>query len=189
MRGRILLLVIVAALSATAAALAAQGEAPHTTGRAAGMPLRDGALAPGMLTVRVVRGGFSANLTGQDVQLEVSGEGARRAPTGSDGRAEFAHVTVGSRVRAWTVVGGERLESEPFEVPAEAGVRLLLVAEDDAVAARSDAARPILTAEPRPAAVPAGMPASRSVAVIRMTLVALTAAALGVVVWRLGRTG
>lgn len=96
--------------------------------RAAGMPLNDGALAPGMLTVRVVEGAFTRDVAGQVVTVEVEGGTVESAQTGSDGRAQFAHLPVGARVRAWTSVGGERLESDSFAMPADSGVRVLLVA-------------------------------------------------------------
>ncbi len=98
--------------------------------RAAGMPLGDGTLAPGMLTVRIVRGDFSNNAADQDVTIEVTGGAAQRARTGADGRAQFAHLAVGASVRAVATVDGESLTSDVFTIPAESGVRLLLVAGD-----------------------------------------------------------
>ena len=111
---------------------AAQALPPETAAtqmvRAAGMPLNDGALAPGMLTVRLVEGAFIRNLPDQMVEVEVVGGKVDSARTGSDGRAQFAHLPIGARVHARAMVGGERLESETFEMPAQSGVRLLLVA-------------------------------------------------------------
>jgi hypothetical protein len=103
------------------------GQSP-TMVRAAGMPLNDGALAPGMLTVRVVQGAFTHDLAGQAVDVEVTGAKTARAMTGSDGRAQFAHLPVGAAVRAIAIVGDERLESDVFPMPEASGVRLLLVA-------------------------------------------------------------
>lgn len=96
--------------------------------RGAGMPLNDGGLAPGMLTVRVVEGAFTRNFAGQLVEVEVAGGKIESARTGPDGRAQFAHIPIGARLRAWSSVDGERLESDSFEMPAESGVRVLLVA-------------------------------------------------------------
>jgi hypothetical protein len=98
--------------------------------RAAGMPLGDGSLAPGMLTVRIVRGDFSNNAADQDVTIEVTGAAAQTARTAADGRAQFVHLAVGASVRASATVDGQRLASETFTMPAESGVRLLLVAGD-----------------------------------------------------------
>ena len=105
--------------------------------RAAGMPLNDGALAPGMLTVRVVEGAFVRDIANQLVELEIAGGKIESGRTGPDGRAQFAHVPVGARVRATVSVDGERLESESFEMPTESGVRLLLVASANAGAPAS----------------------------------------------------
>jgi hypothetical protein len=96
--------------------------------RAAGMPLNDGALAPGMLSIRVVEGAFTRDIANQVVEVEVAGGKIESARTGPDGRAQFAHLPAGARVRAWALVEGERLESDSFEMPAQSGVRLLLVA-------------------------------------------------------------
>lgn len=96
--------------------------------RAAGMPLNDGALAPGMLTVRVVEGAFTRDLVNQVIELEVAGGKIESTRTGPDGRAQFAHLPVGGRVRVSTTVNGERLYSDSFDMPGQSGVRVLLVA-------------------------------------------------------------
>jgi hypothetical protein len=103
-------------------------QTPPAMARAAGMPLGDGALAPGMLTVRVVRKDFTNNVAGHTVTVEASAGGRVSATTGADGRAEFAHLPVGTSVRAETTVDGERLSSETFAMPADSGVRVLLIA-------------------------------------------------------------
>ena len=97
--------------------------------RAAGMPLNDGTLAPGTLTVRVVKGAFTHDFANQLVEVEVAGGRIASARTGADGRAQFAHLPIGARVRAFSTVDGERLESDRFDIPAESGVRVLLVAD------------------------------------------------------------
>ncbi len=101
--------------------------------RAAGMALHDGALPPGTLTVRIVRGDFSGNRPGVRVALETDGQPAKESTTGADGRAQFAHLPVGRSVRVWATVDGERLSSEAIVLPAESGVRVLLVAGDQFV--------------------------------------------------------
>jgi len=103
--------------------------ARHTMLQAAGMPLNDGALPPGMLTVRVVRGAFTADLSGETVTIDVAGR-QETARTGADGRAQFAHLPVGAAVRVSAIVENQRLTSETFALPAESGVRVLLVADD-----------------------------------------------------------
>ena len=108
---------------------------------AAGMPLNDGELPPGTLTVRVVRGGFAGNLAARDVVLDVLGGDTRTARTNAEGRAEFADVPVGAHVRASALVDGEPLESTAFPMPTDSGVRVLLATGaigDDAVPAPAD---------------------------------------------------
>lgn len=133
---RIVIIVAMALGSAGLAAGQAQPSVPPAGGtqqmvRAAGMPLQDGELPPGSLTVRVVQGAFTANLSGIPVEVQVAGQPALRAQTGALGRAEFAHLPVGVQARAAAVVNGERLESESFRIPAESGVRVLLIAGGD----------------------------------------------------------
>jgi len=173
--------------------------------RAAGMPLQDGTLAPGSLTVRIVQGDFTGNMSGLDVDLEVSGEGAKRAQTGADGRAAFAHLPIGASVTASTTVNGERLQSDPFTMPADAGIRLLFVAGgtfvDTATAAGAQAippiggaaagtAPPIATAPapgtsaPATSLAPAPARPTDGVATFRIVMVALTALAFVAVGWR-----
>ena len=167
--------------------------------RAAGMPLNDGALAPGMLTVRIVEGAFTRDLANQVVELEVAGGRIESARTGPDGRAQFAHLPIGARVRATSVVGDERLESNSFDVPPQSGVRLLLVAGADADAPVSagvpsrvlppnhpplpDASVPISTGPS-----PAGDGAD-GVLAVRAVLVTATLFAFGIVLVRRPRRG
>lgn len=130
MRVALLLVAVLVPVSAVAqqAPAALGGAESQIMVRAAGMPLNDGALAPGMLTVRVVEGAFTRDLAGQAVDVQVTGGRTERAVTGGDGRAQFAHLPIGGEVRARALVGDERLESDAFVMPSDSGVRLLLVA-------------------------------------------------------------
>jgi hypothetical protein len=128
MRTAIAALVIVLIPALCAAQTSPPNDAATQMVRAAGMPLNDGALAPGMLTVRVVEGAFTRDFANQLVDVEVAGGKIESARTGPDGRAQFAHLPIGARVRARASVEGERLESDSFEMPAQSGVRVLLVA-------------------------------------------------------------
>jgi hypothetical protein len=92
-----------------------------------GVPLPVSDVAPGTVTVRVIRGSLTNAVTGQDVELSVGGA-TRTAKTNDAGRAEFSGLAPGTRVKASTVVDGERLVSREFDVPATGGVRLMLVA-------------------------------------------------------------
>jgi hypothetical protein len=208
---------LVLALTLTLAPAAASGQAPslapgasdpgHTMTRAAGMPLNDGSLAPGMLTVRIVRGDFSNNVPDQDVTVTLDGGKVERARTGSDGRAQFAHLPVGARVRAAAVVDGERLESDTFPVPAESGVRLLLVVGDGPVTATGPAPGSVpptaaagagamtasVPAAPAVEPVPAGTPAAEggtdTILVIRVVLASLTVLAIALLFARRRASG
>ena len=175
----------VAAAQAVPPALSTDNAASHMV-RAAGMPLRDGALPPGTLTVRIVQGGFSGNLGGQSVQVEVLGGKVEVATTGADGRAQFAHLPFGSQVHTSTVVDGERLESETFAMPAESGVRVLLVAgggattapapgdETPGIVASTMFESPGGVVETAPSASGPEPAATGGVVVVRMTLAAAT---------------
>ncbi|MGE3492524.1 MAG: hypothetical protein AB7N29_21150 [Vicinamibacterales bacterium] len=109
------------------------GGSPSQMVRAAGMPLQDGALPPGSLTVRVVQGAFTGDLSGIPVDLEVAGRSPLRAVTQTMGRAEFAHLPIGAQVSASATVNGSRLQSESFSMPADSGVRVLLIAGTETV--------------------------------------------------------
>jgi hypothetical protein len=101
-----------------------------------GVPLPTSDIPAGTVTVRVVRGTLSNLVVGQPVELvgDVSGSGK----TNDAGRAEFTGLKPGARVKAVAVVDGERLESQTFTLPPQAGVRLLLVASDPGTARRAE---------------------------------------------------
>jgi hypothetical protein len=196
-----LLLVLLPALAVAQPAPA--GAAPPQTARAAGMALHDGTLPPGTLTARIVQGTFSGNVSGVRVTLETEGQASKEATTGADGRAQFAHLTVGTKVRVMATVDGERLESESIVLPAESGVRVLLVAGDRFV----DTTKPgqvaelpaITTAPPLPpgtatpasttapsASAPSTTPAAAAdtgVATLRLVMIALTILAFAAVAY------
>ena len=94
-----------------------------------GVPLPVPDLSPGTVTVRVVRGTMTNIIPNQEVEL-TGGPSAIRAKTSDAGRAEFTGLAPGTRVKATTIVNGERLESQQFVVPATGGIRVALVATD-----------------------------------------------------------
>ena len=108
-----------------------------------GVPLPVNDVAPGTVTVRVIRGSLANVVPGQDVELQVGGA-SRTAKTNDAGRAEFNGLTPGTRVKATTVVDGERLESQQFDVPATGGIRLMLVGRRPRRRAAAPAAAPRL---------------------------------------------
>ena len=99
-----------------------------------GVPLPTTDIPAGTVTVRVVRGSLSNLVVDQPVEL--SGDVSATAKTNDAGRAEFTGLKPGATLKATTTVDGERLESQEFTVPAQAGVRLMLVATDPEAAAR-----------------------------------------------------
>jgi hypothetical protein len=91
-------------------------------------------LPNGTVTVRVVREDIGNNIAGQPVQVTV-GDVSRTAATDDLGRAEFAALP-GGEGRAETTVDGERLESQPFQIPTSGGLRVILVSGLAAAAER-----------------------------------------------------
>jgi hypothetical protein len=84
-------------------------------------------LPDGTVTVRVVREAIGNNAPGQLVRVTVGGT-SRTATTDEQGRAEFPNLTRGGEALAEVTVDGEALRSQPFAVPANGGVRIMLVA-------------------------------------------------------------
>ncbi len=165
----------------TTAPLSSDNAATHLV-RAAGMSLRDGDLPPGILTVRVVQGGFTGNVANQLVTVQIIGGATETATTGSDGRAQFPHMPIGGRAQAWTVLGTEKLMSDEFDIPSEAGLRVLLAAGGEATAsgvapafAPGAPVAPIAAASDVSFAPPAASPTSASTGIIVIrVLLALT---------------
>lgn len=120
------------ALAAAALVIAmlvpASGQMPDVK-QMSGMPLPVSDAAPGTVTVRVIRGALTDVVANHPVDL-VGGPSPITVKTNEAGRAEFSGLTPGTRLRAVTVVGAERVESQEFEVPRTGGMRLLLVATD-----------------------------------------------------------
>lgn len=93
-------------------------------------------LPAGTVSVRLIRGDFSNNVTNHPVELHVGGR-VETAKTDDAGRVEFRGLTPGATLKAVAVVDGERLESQEFPAPSQGGVRLMLVATDKAKEARA----------------------------------------------------
>jgi hypothetical protein len=103
-------------------------------------------LPDGSISVRVIRGELSNNLTNQPVELRVGGK-VLTAKTDESGRAQFDKVTPGATVKASTDVGAEHLESQEFAAPAQGGVRLMLVATDTSKGPATQADAPAVTGD------------------------------------------
>ena len=117
---------MLAVLLALPSAVAAQPDPRQMSG----IPLPDPQLPAGTITVRVVRGTLSNNVADQPVELR-EGDNVVTAVTDADGRAEFLTLNPGATVVAATELDGVRLESQPFPVPGQGGVRLMLVGAAD----------------------------------------------------------
>ena len=95
----------------------------------AGIPRPVNDLPNGTVSVRLIRGQLSNNITDFPVELHV-GTQVRTVKTDEGGRAEFANLPAGTTLKAVAVVDGERLESQEFPAPGDGGIRLMLVATD-----------------------------------------------------------
>jgi hypothetical protein len=111
-----------------ASAASAQFQMPDPK-EMSGIPRPDGQMAAGSVSVRLIRGDLSNNITGHPVELHI-GDKVQTVNTDDAGRAEFSGLPPGASVKAVAVVDGERLESQDFPVQAQGGVRLMLVATD-----------------------------------------------------------
>lgn len=123
-----------ASFAAPAAAQVSPGAQMPDPKQMSGVPLPTSEIPAGTVTVRIVRGSLSDLVVGQRVDL--SGDISASATTNDAGRAEFTGLKPGARLKATAVVDGERLESQEFTLPAQAGVRLMLVATDPDAAKR-----------------------------------------------------
>jgi hypothetical protein len=94
------------------------------------------------VSVRLIRGSLSNNITDFPVELHV-GSQVKTVRTDDAGRAQFNDAPAGATVTAVAVVDGERLESQEFAVPASGGIRLLLVATDKSKAVAPGSAAPV----------------------------------------------
>jgi len=94
-----------------------------------GIPRPVNDLPNGSISVRLIRGELSNNITGHPVEMH-AGSKVQTVRTDDAGRAQFDGLTPGTSVKATAEVDGEHLESQEFPVPAQGGIRLMLVATD-----------------------------------------------------------
>jgi len=119
------------------------------------------------------------------VAIDVAGRSTQTARTGSDGRAQFAHLPIGANLRATVTAQGTTLESETFPMPADRGVRLLFVVGEGAAVATRPATTPTsaraalepapaTAIEPPPAAPVRTARAEADLFVVRTVVIGLT---------------
>src|SRR5437762_5120164 len=94
-----------------------------------GIPRPVDDLPAGSISVRLIRGSLSNNITNHPVQLRVGGR-VLTVKTDDAGRAQFDKIEPGTALKASADVDGEHLESGEFQAPSRGGIRMLLVATD-----------------------------------------------------------
>jgi hypothetical protein len=122
---------VLGVLGGGSAALFAQqgGFAMPDAKEMSGIPRPVGDLPNSTISVRLIRGSLANNITDHPVTLQV-GPRTLTVKTDESGRAEFKGLTPGATAKASADVDGEHLDSQEFPVPAQGGVRLMLVATD-----------------------------------------------------------
>ena len=134
-----------------AASAHAQVQMPDPS-QMSGVPLPSAELPVGTITVRVVRGAVSNNIPNQKVALVVGGA-RREGVTDATGRAAFAGLKPGDQVQASTSIDGGAIESQVITMPAQGGIRVMLVAPDPAAAARDAESERLRSAPAEPGIV------------------------------------
>lgn len=98
------------------------------------------------ISVRVIRGALSNNLPNRTVELHL-GSSVLKAQTDEAGRAQFDGLPPGTSAKATADIDGENLESQEFPVPAQGGIRLLLVATDKSKGPATEPNAPPITGQ------------------------------------------
>ena len=119
---------IIVAVVVVTAPLRAQFQMPDAKAMS-GIPRPVDDLPNGSVSVRLIRGELSNNITNHTIELHV-GSKVLTATTDEAGRVQFDALDAGATVKASADVDGEHLESTEFPAPSQGGIRLLLVATD-----------------------------------------------------------
>ncbi len=104
----------------------ASGQMPDAR-QMSGIPMPTPDVPAGTLSIRLVRGELTNNVTGHPVELH-AGSRTETATTDENGRAVFSGLQPGASVHAMAEIDGERIESQSFNMPPDVGIRLVLVA-------------------------------------------------------------
>lgn len=102
-----------------------EGVAHAQIAAALGRPLRDRSAKPGSVTVRVINGDPTDPIVGMNVTITVEGA-TRVVRTDAEGRARFFDLPKGKQAKVTVKAGENVADSQPFVIPAEGGVRLLM---------------------------------------------------------------
>lgn len=103
----------------------------------AGRALPGPELPDGTVSVRLVRESIGNNIVGHEVRV-TAGDVSRAAKTDESGRAQVTGLPAGATATAEAEVDGERLTSQPFEVPTTGGIRVILISGLEQAKARRD---------------------------------------------------
>jgi hypothetical protein len=124
--GARLLLLGAALVLVFGASTSAQVAMPDPT-QMAGMAIPAPELPTGTISVRLVRERLGNNIVGHEVKV-TAGTVTQTATTDETGRATFTGLPGHEQATAEAVVDGERVVSNPFEVPHEnGGLRVILI--------------------------------------------------------------
>jgi hypothetical protein len=116
---------LVVVLSITAFA-SGQVAMPDPT-QMAGMAIPAPELPDGTVTVRLVREQLGNNIVGHPVKV-IAQDTTAEGKTDETGRAAITGLPGGATATAHATVDGEELTSNPFQVPATGGIRVILIA-------------------------------------------------------------
>jgi len=111
-----------------------------------GIPRPVDDLPNGSLSVRLIRGQLSNNITNHPVELHV-GDKVLTVKTDDGGRAQFDSLPAGATLKATATVDGEHLESQEFPAPTRGGIRLMLVATDKGAAPATEPSAPAVSGQ------------------------------------------
>jgi hypothetical protein len=131
---RLTLLVVLALAASLGAGVAAQVNMPDPKAMS-GIPRPADDVPAGGVVVRVIRGSFDHNVPDQPVEFVIDGK-AKTVKTDAEGRATLTGAPANARVKASTVLDGQRLESQEMTIGL-AGFRLMLVGVDPDAAKRA----------------------------------------------------
>ena len=127
-----LALVAITAFSAGARAQPMMGGGMPNLKEVVGRPLPDAGMPPGTVSVRVSRRMPGNAVAGAEVTAIIKNAGGdlrrRSEKTDADGRVIFEGMAPGDEFHAVVTVDGETLQTQSFTVPAQGGIRTMLIA-------------------------------------------------------------